>query len=73
MNKTSIKLISVQFEFVKDKISVQDKIDASKKLGCHPATVYRYLSGQVAKEPFALELLTFLKKRVAEREKALID
>lgn len=73
MNKTSIKLISAKLEVVKDKVSPQDKMDAAYNLGCHPGTITRYLRGEVAKEPFALELLAFLKNKIAEREKALIS
>lgn len=71
MNKTSEKLIASQFSSIRNKVSSQDKIDAASELKCHVATVQRYMNGEIAKEPFALSLLGFLKNKIAEREKAL--
>lgn len=73
MNKTNKELIAERFEAIKDKIGREDKEAAAEDLGVHPVTIHRYLRGEIAKEPFALELLGYLKNRIAEREKVLIN
>jgi len=71
MIRTNIKAVKEQLAVLVDKVSGQDRIDAAVALNCHPETVNRYLRGEVSKEAFGLELLGFLKNRIAEREKAL--
>lgn len=66
--KTRIK---DQLLSIAQSVSGQDKVDAAAMLGSHPVTISRYLRGRVKKEAFGLELLSFLKGRISEREKAL--
>lgn len=73
MNKTNVERIREQFEGIQNKVSREDKDEAARDLGVHPTTVLRYLRGQIAKEPFALELLAILKNKIVEREKVLTN
>lgn len=59
------------FAGIKSKVSQADRFEAARELGVHPATVNRYIAGEIRKEGFALDLLSFLKKRIEEREKVL--
>lgn len=66
-------MIKEQLYIVKSKISVQDKIDAAKILGCHVVTIERYLRGHIGREVFALQILKVLKRMINEREAEVLN
>jgi hypothetical protein len=67
----TIDKIKAEVVNLNGKISSDDKLEAARELGVHPGTVDRYLRGDMRKETFALDLLSFLKNRVTQREKVL--
>jgi len=67
----NIKIIKRQLAAITSKLGCDDRIMAAVHLGCHIETVNRYLRGEVRKEATGLQLLGFLKNRIAEREKAI--
>lgn len=69
----TIEKIKVELDALAGKISGDDRLHAAVDLGVHIETINRYLRGEVKKESFGLDLLSYLKKRVAEREKALTE
>ena len=71
MTKTNIDQIKEQLAALVSKVSGQDRIDAAVHFNCHTETINRYLRGEVRKGAFGLELLGFLKDKIAKREKAL--
>lgn len=69
--ENNIQLIAEEFAKIKTKISKGDKEAAGIALNVHPGTITRYLRGDIAKEPFALELLSHFKNVISKREKIL--
>lgn len=67
-----IETIKTQLAELSEKISGEDRTLAAVELKCHVETINRYMRGEVKKESFGLELLGFLKKRIAQREKAIV-
>jgi len=63
--------VASQLITTSDKINVEDKIKAAERFRVHTETINRYMRGDVRKEAFGLEILAFMKKRIANREKAL--
>lgn len=68
---SNIETIKEQLSELTEKISTDDRLLAAVELKVHLETIHRYMRGEIKKESFALELLGFLKARIAEREKAL--
>lgn len=56
---------------LKPNITTQDREAAQKELDLGEATVNRYLLGTGKKIHTALDLIDFLKKRIADRERKL--
>jgi len=71
--KTNIDKIKIQLTGLVEKLSGQDRMDAAIEFSCHIETINRYLRGEVRKEAFGLQLLSFFKTRINEREKALVQ
>lgn len=67
----TIDKIKKELGALASKVSVDDKLQAAMQLKAHPETIARYLRGEVSKESFGLNLLSFLKNRIEEREKIL--
>lgn len=68
---SNIPEIKKQLDEIRPKVSGDDRRDAAYELKVHIETVNRYMRGEVSKEPFGLDLLSFLKARIEKREKAL--
>jgi len=65
------EVLKEQFESLSQKIDSDDRAYASIHFKVSQETVNRYIRGLIRKEAFALNLLSFLKDRIEEREKAL--
>lgn len=65
------EVLKEQFESLSEKIDNEDRTYASLHFKVSMETINRYIRGEIRKEPFALRLLSFIKDRIIEREKAL--
>ena len=59
-----------KFQAIAPNVTTEDLMSAAIEMGCHYETINRYLRGNVAKEKFGLQLISFLENRVKERETA---
>lgn len=66
LNKIKEELMAIA-----TKVQSDDKKEAAAFLQTHVFTIYRYLNGDVRKESFGLQLLSFLKEKLAKREQLL--
>jgi hypothetical protein len=69
--ENNIQKIKDELHALSEKVSTVDRMEAALEFGVHVETINRYIRGEVRKEAFGLELLGFLQKRVAKREKAI--
>ena len=71
MNKTNIEHIAAQLVKMKSRLNWADREAAAIELRKSVNTINNYLNRKVSDEPFALELLKFLKQRIDAREQLL--
>lgn len=56
-----------RFQAIAPNVTTEDVMTAGIEMGCYYVTIERYLRGGVAKEKFAIKLLSFLESRIEER------
>lgn len=57
----------IAFKEIANQVTTEDVMETALEMGCHYATVQRYLRGEVKKETFGKKLLEVLKGKLANR------
>lgn len=57
----------VAFREIAGRVTTEDVMETALEMGCHYATVQRYLRGEVKKETFGKKMLEVLKGKLVNR------